>query len=284
MSQPILIGLADLYVSDRHRRGDFGTSTIPAVRWHLRSFCRYAGDIDPARITPALVDEWLCSERLARSTVRHRLSWFRGWCRWMILRGYMAADPTRDLPKIRQPRAAPRTLRADDVRTLLASVGDERLRLMILLMVHLGLRAVEVARAEVGDVDFDDRTLVVRGKGDQRRLLPIPAEAWSALVTYVGRGRTTGPLIRNVYRPSTGLSAQYVSLLVCQAMAAAGTAGTGHALRHSMAAHVLRSGRGDVRDIQQVLGHASLATTAIYLPHSDVDRLREVLDGRQYAA
>lgn len=276
--------LLELYVSDRHRRGDFGTSTLPAVRWHLRSFCRFAGPIGPGQISPALIDEWLCSAPLARSTVRHRLSWFRGWCRWMVLHGHMPADPTRDLPRIRQPKPSPRTLRVADIHKLLLSISEERLRLVVLLMIHLGLRAVEVSRAELGDVDFDNRTLLVHGKGGEQRLLPIPDEAWSALVRYVGRSRSTGPLIRNVYRPSEGLSAQYIVVLVSRAMAAAGVAGTGHALRHSMAAHVLRSGRGDVRDIQQVLGHASLATTAIYLPHSDVDRLREVLEGRRYAA
>lgn len=89
-------------------------------------------------------------------------------------------------------------------------------------------------------------------------------------------------MIRSVYRPSEGLSAQYVSVLVSEAMAQAGVAGTGHALRHSMAAHVLRGGRGDIRDVQVALGHANLSTTAVYMPHSDVERLRHVIGGRWY--
>lgn len=274
--------LAGLYVNDRYRRGDFSTGTVPCVRWHLRSFCRFAGNITPALITAALVDAWLCSEELARSTVRHRLSWFRGWCHWLIRHGHMVDDPTRDLRAPRQPRPTVRSLRADDVGRLVDGLVDTRLRLMVLLMAQEGLRACEVARAEVGDVDFSERTLLVRGKGGDGRLLPITDQTWSALSVYVDRRTTTGPLVRGRYRPSEALSAQYVSLLVCQAMRAAGVAGTGHALRHSMAAHVLRSGRGDVRDVQMALGHASLATTSIYLPHSDVERLRHVMAGRWY--
>lgn len=122
----------------------------------------------------------------------------------------------------------------------------------------------------------------MRGKGGEQRLLPITDQTWSAFVAYVGRARTAGPVIRSVYRPSEGLSAQYVSVLVSEAMAQAGVAGTGHALRHSMAAHVLRGGRGDIRDVQVALGHANLSTTAVYMPHSDVERLRHVIGGRWY--
>lgn len=283
MRHPTLTDLAALYIDEQHRRGTFGTSTLPGVRWHLRSFCRFAGPVGPAAVTPAMVDAWLSSERLAKSTLRHRLSWFRGWCRWLVRHGHLAADPTRDLTTPRQPRPTPRTLQAVEVGRLVDHVAaDARMLLMVLLMAQEGLRACEVARAELGDIDFTERTLVVRGKGGEQRLLPLSAQTWSALVAYVDRRSSTGPLIRSRIRPSEGLSSQYVSLVVCQAMVAAGVPGTGHALRHSMAAHVLRDGRGDVRDIQVALGHASLATTSVYLPHSDVRRLREVLGGRWY--
>jgi integrase/recombinase XerC len=273
--------LAALYLSERHRRGDPAAITLPGIRWHLRSFCRFAVG---AEMTPALVDAWLSSERLSKATVRHRLSAFRGWCRWMVRHGHLAEDPTRDITVPRQPRPSPRTIQAVAVGRLVDGLTDERLRLVVLLMAQEGLRACEVARAEVGDVDFAERTLEVRGKGDVRRLLPISDQTWSALLVYLGRRRSAGALVRSRKRPSEGLTAQYVSVLVCGAMAEAGIPGTGHALRHSMAAHVLREGRADVRDVQLALGHASLATTSVYLPHSDVRRLREVLGGRWYGS
>lgn len=283
MSHLTLGSLLEPYVSERLRRGEFSPQTLPAVRWHLRSFCRFAGPIAPADITPLLVDAWLASEQLARSTIRHRRSWFRGWVRWMIRQGHMDTDPTADMPVIRMPRPAVRSLPAGDVDRVVTHVaGDPRMLLIVLLMAQEGLRACEVARAQVGDVDFDVRSLVVHGKGGEQRLLPITDQTWSALIAYVGRARTAGPLVRSVYRPSEGLTAQYVSVLVSQAMTAAGVAGTGHALRHSMAAHVLRAGRGDIRDVQLALGHANLSTTAVYLPHSDVERLRHVIGGRWY--
>jgi site-specific recombinase XerD len=276
--------LAALYLAERHRRGDLQTITLPGIRWHLRSFCRFAGPIRPEEISPPLVDAWLSSERLARSTLRHRLSAFRTWSRWMILHGHLPADPARDLTTPRQPRPSPRTLPVSEVGRLVAGVDDPRLRLAVLLMAQEGLRACEVARAEVGDIDFAEQTIVVRGKGDVARLLPLSAQTWSALLAYVGRRRTSGALLLSRKRPSEGLTAQYVSVIVGQAMAAAGVAGTAHALRHSMAAHVLREGRADVRDVQLALGHASLATTSVYLPHSDVRRLRDVLGGRWYGS
>lgn len=283
MAHPTLEQLVAEYVSARTRRGDFGQTTIPCVTWHLRSFCRFAGQIDPESITPVMVDAWLSSTQLARSTLRHRLSWFRGWVRWMIRRGLMSADPTVDLDPIRQPRPAARSLPQGDVARLIFSAGDNlRLRLVILLMAQEGLRACEVARAEVGDIDFEVRSIVVRGKGGVQRLLPVTDQTWATLVRYVDRRSTTGPLVRSRTRASAGLTPAYVALMVGDAMRAAGVAGTGHALRHSMAAHVLRGGRGDVRDVQVALGHANLSTTAVYLPHSDVERLRHVLGGRWY--
>jgi site-specific recombinase XerD len=282
MVQATLADLADAYIAERYRRGDFGKSTVPAVRWHLRAFCRYAGAVDPGDISAALVDAWLGSEPLAKSTVRHRLSWFRGWCRWLIRHGWMRDDPTRDLRAPRMPRPTARTLRPADIGRLLRHTADARMRLIVLLMAQEGLRACEVARAETGDVDWEDHTIAVRGKGGEGRLLPVSDETWEALGAYVGHRVTTGPLIRSKYGGGA-ITAQYVSLIVSGQMRAAGVHGTGHALRHSMAAHVLRSGRGaDIRDVQMALGHASLATTAIYLPHSDVDRLRHVMAGRWY--
>lgn len=81
MAHSTLEDLAYAYIAERYRRGDISKATVPALRWHLRAFCRFAGPMDPGDISEALVDAWLSSEPLARSTVRHRLSWFRGWCR-----------------------------------------------------------------------------------------------------------------------------------------------------------------------------------------------------------
>src|SRR5687767_11651694 len=122
-----LLDLTVLYLAERHRRGDLEAVTLPGLRWHLRSFCRFAGPISPGGITAALVDAWLSSERLARSTVRHRLSAFRSWCRWMVRHGHLAEDPTRDITTPRQPRPSPRTIQAGHVGRLVDGVSDPRL-------------------------------------------------------------------------------------------------------------------------------------------------------------
>lgn len=282
MYHPTLDFLVCQYIDDRVRRGHFVAQTVPAVRWHLRSFTRWAGDIEPHAISALVVEDWLGAYPLARSTMRHRLSWFRGWCRWLIRHGHMVIDPTVDISTPRQPRPVARGLAVADISRVLIRTADARLRLIVLLMAQEGFRAVEVARAETGDVDWTERTVWVHGKGDERRLLPISEETWRALAAYYGGRVTTGPLIRSRRDPTVGVSPGWVCVMVSRAMADAGVNGTGHQLRHSMAAHVLRSGRADIRDVQRALGHASLATTSVYLPESDVRRLRNVMAGRWY--
>lgn len=83
MAHPTLHLLACQYIDEQVRRGMFVAGTVPAVRWHLRSFLRFAGYyVGPDDITPQLVEAWLGEHQLARSTLRHRLSWFRAWCRY----------------------------------------------------------------------------------------------------------------------------------------------------------------------------------------------------------
>lgn len=86
-------------------------------------------------------------------------------------------------------------------------------------------------------------------------------------------------------RPWQGLKSATVVRLVSSWMRDADISGTGHALRHSTATHLLRGDRpADIRDVQAVLGHQSLTSTSVYLPHSDLPRLRKVLEGRRYIA
>lgn len=113
------------------------------------------------------------------------------------------------------------------------------------------------------------------GKGDWHRILPVTLEASHALTGYLlERGLRHGPLL--------DVTPNHLSRLVSRWMAAAGVPGTAHALRHSMATHLLRVDGADIKDVQAALGHQSLTSTAVYLPFSDVERLRRVMEGRWY--
>jgi site-specific recombinase XerD len=271
------------YLTDRRAAQDLAAVTIPNVRWTLLGFMDWLDDLPAGRITPAHIEGWMASMNVSRSTARNRFSHVRLFCRWLIRRGHLKVDPTLHLKAPKQPRPVPRGIAADEIRVLVRTLPDSRARLVVVWMIQLGLRAVELTRLEVGDIDFDQRSVLIRGKGGWQRLLPITEEAWSVLVSYlVEHPARAGFVLRSFTEPWKGLQPSTVVRLVSRWMRDAEVMGTGHALRHSTATHLLR-GRGvDVRDVQTVLGHQSLTSTSVYLPHSDLPRLREIMEGRRY--
>jgi integrase len=160
-----------------------------------------------------------------------------------------------------------------------------------MLMLGCGLRAAEVAGLELADWDRNRETLFVRGKGGHERMVPVPAEVSGRLDKYLSdRGYHAGVLI-GAQRPPRGsaLNPSAVVKLVSGWMAAAGVktgpydGRSGHALRHTCASDVFETSH-DLRTVQEMLGHRHLATTEIYLRHSDLDRMRAAMAGRNYAA
>lgn len=268
------------YLAERGTSGELEASTLAGARSTLLQFCRFVGHLDPADIRDEHVEAWMAAQPGARSTARNRFSRLKLFCHWLIRRGHLAADPTLNLRAPRQPRAIPRSLPAEAIRLAVEAAPDSRARFVLIWMAQLGLRSVEVVRLEVGDVDFAERVVRVSGKGRHERLLPITQEAWFALTTYLLEyPAPAGPLVRSLSEPWKGISANHLCRLVSGWL---GPAGTGHQLRHSSATHVFRTGQADVRDVQSMLGHRSLAATQVYLPFSDVRRLRKVMGGRWY--
>lgn len=279
-----LLDLARVYLAERSAAGELGRATLPTVRWTLRHFCWFVGDTAPEDLTARHVEEYLASINVARSTARQRFSQLRQFSRWLVRRGHLAVDMTAELRSPRQPRAVPRGYQRAVVDQLLAVAPDARARLIILLEVQEGLRACEVARLELGDIDFADRTVLVHGKGSRERLLPVSAQTWEALEAYLAeRGVKAGHLVRSYNEPWKGISAAHVQHLVQGWLRLVGIrSGGGHGLRHTMATTLLRDQGADVRDVQLALGHASLQSTSVYLPFSDARRLRTFMDGRWY--
>lgn len=284
MAVPELPPLVRIYLREALRSGLYAPTTLPSVQSNLMAFCRHVGNIPPSAITAAHVEAWLGSGRLARSTVRHRFSQVRGFCRWLMRRGLLDKDPTILLRAPRQPKPVPRALPAASVADLLAVCPDSRARLVVILMAQLGLRAIEISRLEMGDIDFSFRVVRINGKGGTQRLLPIPEQAWRALGTYlIENPAPAGPVVRSYIQPWVALKPNSISKMLTGLMRAADVAGSGHALRHTMATDLLRSG-ADVRTVQHALGHESLTSTSIYLPFTDVARLREAMEGRWYGS
>lgn len=284
MSTTRLPILARTYLSERVAAGELAPSTVPTVKWTLRDFCLFVRDVPVGDLSSRHVEEYLASISVARSTSRQRFCHIRQFSRWLVRRGHFGVDITADLRPPRQPKAVPRGYRRTVVDGLLAVAPDPRARLIILLEVQEGLRACEVARLELGDVDFDERTVLIHGKGSRERLLPISGQTWTALEAYLAeRGVKAGRLIRSYNEPWKGISAAHVQHLVQGWLRLVGIrSGGGHGLRHTMATTLLRERGADVRDVQMALGHASLQSTSVYLPFSDANRLRGFMDGRWY--
>lgn len=281
MTPETLPHLVRMYIRDRMAAGEFAAVTAKGVRRNLLRFAHHA-NVLPGQLERGHVERFLASAQIAPSTRRARFSQVRQLCRWLVAHGYLRSDPMGEMRAPRQPRSVPRAYRREQIGQLLEVCPDGRARLICLLEVQEGLRSCEVARLEVGDVDFYEREVKVRGKGGHQRVLPLSEESWEALSAYLRASpATAGPLVRSYNDPHAGLSAAYVANRVGLWLRLAGVQGGGHGLRHTMATELLRGG-ADVRDIQSALGHSMLSSTAIYLPFSDAKRLRAVMGGRRY--
>jgi site-specific recombinase XerD len=148
-----------------------------------------------------------------------------------------------------------------------------------------GLRAIEVANLQMGDVDMATRTMVVTGKGGHSRVLPVTSTMMGALSSFLTeRGKDSGALVQSYQRSyasdSDGLSAKVVARFAGEAIKRAGVNESGHVLRHTFAHRMIDAG-ADIRDVQMALGHASIVTTQVYLGYTALGDLRGFMEGAQ---
>ena len=234
-------------------------------------------------LTPADVDRWWRTQhRYSVGTARVRHSVVSCFLRWARHQGLMAHDPLAHIPKPREPRRSPVTLTADEVGLVLAECPDRRADLVVKLMWWMGLRCVDIHRLETADVDLEAMVLRVHGKGGHVDPLPIPTVVADALSRYM-RSMGAGPLVRTYLPPTRAVSANRLSEMVTDLMASAGVKGasgdgrSAHALRRSCATDLLERG-ANVRQVQAVLRHESLATTQRYLRRAECEELRSVME------
>jgi len=218
----------------------------------------------------------------ASSTGRALAAW-RGFERYLVRRNRLAATPARALPSPRRPKRLPRTLPQVDLNEALdrlAAADDPRAKrdsALVEFAYSAGLRLSELVGLNRGDLDRTGLLLRVRGKGRRERIAPIGPRALAALDRYLAsEGRTGGGPGEPLFAGRSGrLSGRTVQRAVAArlAYAAAGLGVSPHALRHSFASHLLDAG-ADLRAIQELLGHRSLASTQIYT-HVSRTRLRQ---------
>ncbi|EID55834.1 site-specific tyrosine recombinase XerD [Saccharomonospora xinjiangensis] len=224
---------------------------------------------------------------LAPSSAARALSAVRGLHRFAHAEGWTGDDPARDVRPPSLTRRLPKALPLGDVLRLLDLPAGEdaralRDKALLELLYSTGARISEATGLDVDDVDRDDRTVVLDGKGGRQRLVPFGRPAREALDAYlvrgrpalVAKGRGTGALFVNAR--GGRLSRQGAWQVLKSAAERAGITApvSPHTLRHSFATHLLEGG-ADVRVVQELLGHASVTTTQVYTLVT-VNTLREV--------
>jgi integrase/recombinase XerD len=222
----------------------------------------------------------------APATLQRKVACLRSFYRHLRRTAVLASDPTAHLRAPKQSRKLPQVLSRDEVAELLRQPrGTEpaalRDRALLETMYACGLRASEAIELEVGDVDLEAGILRARGKGSKERLVPIGSAAAHALAAYLerGRARLVGERWESrlfVNQRGGGLTRQGLYKIVQRHAASAGLAAkmSPHTLRHSFATHLLAGGC-DLRSLQEMLGHADIATTQLYT-HLSAERLKDV--------
>ncbi len=220
------------------------------------------------------------------ATLQRKAACLRSFYRHLRREGLIEHDPTAELRGPRKTGRLPRVLSRDEVATLLGQPrGTEPLalrdRALLEVMYACGLRASETIGLQASDVDLDEGLLRARGKGSKERLVPIGRQAVAALRAYEQRGRPAlvGDRVQTqliVNHRGGALTRQGLYKIVQGHARGAGLEQkmSPHTLRHSFATHLLAGGC-DLRSLQEMLGHADLATTQVYT-HLSAERLKDV--------
>jgi integrase/recombinase XerD len=222
---------------------------------------------------------------VAAATLARKVACLRSFYRHLRREGAIVHDPTAELRGPPKTQRLPRVLTREEVARLLREPqGSEprtlRDRALLEVMYACGLRASEAVVLELGDVDLEEEMLRARGKGSKERLVPIGRQAVTAMRAYRERGRPAlvGARVEPrlfVNRRGSGLTRQGLYKIVQGHARGAGLQEkmSPHTLRHTFATHLLAGGC-DLRSLQEMLGHADLATTQIYT-HLSAERLKD---------
>jgi len=220
------------------------------------------------------------------ATLNRKTACLRSFYRHLRRGGLIEFDPTADVRPPKKERTLPKVLGYSEVKRLLDSVSgsdpaDLRDRAILEVMYGCGLRASETVGLEIGSIDIERGFLRAHGKGSKERIVPVGREAAAAVRRYLRSGRpalAAGTDVRALFLNQRGgaLSRQGLYKVIRGRARDVGLADrmSPHTLRHSFATHLL-SGGCDLRSVQEMLGHADVATTQIYT-HLSADRIKEV--------
>jgi integrase/recombinase XerC len=258
---------------------------------NLLAYARRHGVTDLAAIDLALLRSWLAaltSAGRSRATVARRAAAARTFLAWALRTERLTVDPSARLLAPRRQSSLPSVLRADEAAALLDSAARRappghpiglRDRVALELLYATGARVGELVGLDIDDVDLTRRTVRLFGKGAKERIVPFGIPAAEAVEAWMASGRPvlarpeSGPALLLGQRGRRADQRQIREAVHRLGADLPGSHRLGpHALRHSAATHLLEGG-ADLRTVQELLGHATLATTQIYT-HVSVERLK----------
>jgi len=274
-----------------HLRGtrNYSAHTLRAYEADLSRFLSRHPSLAPEALDRAHIRNYLAELQggsgLGRNSVLRRISALRSFARYLREQGVLKRDPFLNVPMPKKESRLPKFLTEREMEDLLAQgegLSSEfrgRDRAILELLYSSGLRRSELSGLNIGDVDFVSGFVRVFGKGSRERLVPAGNKALSCVRDYLRhRGAQDGgqPLFLN--GRGARLSDQGVALVVRRWIAVSLWAKpvTPHVFRHSFATHLLNKGC-DLRSVQEMLGHKSMATTQVYT-HLSLERLKKVYD------
>jgi tyrosine recombinase XerC len=278
-----------------HTGRNYSPHTVAAYECDLREFLAFWESEFPGRVmTPGGVDRrsirrflaWLHDREFASRSIARKLACLKSFFRYLRKMHVVESNPASTVVPPKLERRLPRTLDEGSVTRLMdqpdrTSTEGARDLAILEVLYGAGIRLSELIGLRVADIDFDNGTIKVTGKGSKQRIIPFGAKARSALRAYLAvrpvlASKGSGPA--NAFLSSRGkaMSPKGVNRLMNRyiGMVSEIEKRSPHVLRHTFATHLLNRG-ADLRAVKELLGHESLSTTQMYT-HVSVDHLRKV--------
>lgn len=272
---PIDQAIEEYLVSVRVERG-LSRNTIDAYRRDLAQYQEFLAGRKPS---DELVGAYVSSIRekgLAATTINRKVASVRGLHRFLVAEDLFGYDPTSLIESPRRPEPFPKALTVGETFALLEAAGsatplERRDRALLEFLYATGARVSEAVGLDLGELDLTDKVVLVTGKGDKQRLVPLGQMAVEALrawlpdrLSLLERGEPGDPVFLNMR--GRRLSRQGMFNIVKRRADNAGIDRekvSPHVLRHSAATHMVEAG-ADLRTVQEMLGHATISTTQVY--------------------